>query len=166
MSTRWLNHECWVAPRTKYSHTHHNNVILPLPVVVVVTRARRTRRRRAGTPRARGTRPAAAARARATPGTCGTRRAATRTPRGPARRRPRPASREKRDALTHHSGRCDRTATPSFCTPAASKQAKNLCEGFSQPLGARGKPSGSVSSASLLEAIKINRALVDGSNDE
>jgi len=74
--------------------------------------------------------------------------------------------REKRDALTHHSGRCDRTATPSFCTPAASKQAKNLCEGFSQPLGARGKPSGSVSSASLLEAIKINRALVDGSNDE
>ena len=132
----------------------------------IVTRARRTRRRRAGTPRARGTRPAAAARARATPGTCGTRRAAPRTPRGPARRRPRPAAREKRDALTLVSGRCDRTATPSFCTPAASKQAKNRCEGFSQPLGARGKPSGSVSSASLLEAIKINRALVDGSNDD
>ena len=74
--------------------------------------------------------------------------------------------REKRDALTHHSGRCDRTATPSFCTPDASKHAKNRCEGFSQPLGARGKPSGSVSSASLLEAIKINRALVDGSNDD
>ena len=62
------------------------------------------------------------------------------------------------------SGRCDRTAT-SFCMPAAVKQSKNFCEGFSQPLGARGKPSGSVSSASLLEAIKINRALVDGSND-
>ena len=50
------------------------------------------------------------------------------------------------------SGRCDRTAT-SFCMPAAVKQSKNLCEGFSQPLGARGKPSGSVSSASL-EAIR------------
>ena len=62
-------------------------------------------------------------------------------------------------------GRCDRTATP-FWTPAAVKQSKNFCEGFSQPLGARGKPSGSVSSASLLEAIKINRALVDGSNDD
>ena len=54
-------------------------------------------------------------------------------------------------------GRCDRTATPSFCTPDASKHAKNLCEGFSQPLGARGKPSGSVSAASLLdEAIYID----------
>ena len=50
------------------------------------------------------------------------------------------------------SGRCDRTATPSFCTPAAVKQSKNRCEGFSQPLGARGKPSGSVRS-SLDEAI-------------
>ena len=49
-------------------------------------------------------------------------------------------------------GRCDRTATPSFCTPDASKHAKKRCEGFSQPLGARGKPSGSVSS-SLDEAI-------------
>ena len=124
---------------------------------LIVTRARRTRRRRAGTPRARGTRPAAAARARATPGTCGTRRAATRTPRGLARRRPRPASREKRDALTHHSGRCDRTATPSFCTPFSVKHSKNNREGFSQPLGARGKPSGSVSAASLLdEAIYID----------
>ena len=55
------------------------------------------------------------------------------------------------------SGRCDRTATPSFCMPAAVKQSKNFCEGFSQPLGARGKPSGSVSSASLLdEAICID----------
>ena len=60
--------------------------------------------------------------------------------------------REKRDALTLLFGRCDRTAT-SFCMPAAVKQSKNFCEGFSQPLGARGKPSGSVSSASLLEAI-------------
>ena len=61
--------------------------------------------------------------------------------------------REKRDALTLVSGRCDRTAMPSFWTPDASKHAKNRCEGFSQPLGARGKPSGSVSSASLEEAI-------------
>ena len=50
-------------------------------------------------------------------------------------------------------GRCDRTATPSFCTPFTVKHWKNCCEGFSQPLGARGKPSGIVSSASLLEAI-------------
>ena len=51
------------------------------------------------------------------------------------------------------SGRCDRAPTPSFCMPAVVKHSKNLCEGFSQPLGARGKPSGSVSSASL-EAIR------------
>ena len=154
------------------SQSISQHVTLLVSLRTIVTRARRTRRRRAGTPRARGTRPAAAARARATPGTCGTRRAAPRTPRGPARRRPRPAAREKRDAFTvtrSHTlffGRCDRTAT-SFWAPAVVKQSKNRCEGFSQPLGARGKPSGSVSSAaSLLEAIKINRALVDGSNDE
>lgn len=61
--------------------------------------------------------------------------------------------REKRDrSHALFFGRCDRTAT-SFCMPAAVKQSKNFCEGFSQPLGARGKPSGSVSSASL-EAIR------------
>ena len=61
---------------------------------------------------------------------------------------------KKRDAFTHVIfGRRDRTATPSFCAPARPKQSKNRCEGFSQPLGARGKPSGSVSSASL-EAIR------------
>ena len=137
--------------RRNLSHSQHVTFLVSLRMIV--TRARRTRRRRAGTPRARGTRPAAAVFVRATRGTCCTRRAAPRTPRGLARRRPRPASREKRHASQAlFFGRCDRTAT-SFCMPAAVKQSKNFCEGFSQPLGARGKPSGSVSSASLLEAI-------------
>ena len=59
--------------------------------------------------------------------------------------------REKRDALTLVSGRCDRTDA-SLWAPAVVKQSKNLCEGLSQPLGARGKPSGSVSSAASLAA--------------
>ena len=83
------------------SQSISQHVTLLVSLRTIVTRARRTRRRRAGTPRARGTRPAAAARARATPGTCGTRRAAPRTPRGRARRRPRPAAREKYDTFTH-----------------------------------------------------------------
>ena len=132
---------------------------------VVVTRARRTRRRRAGTPRARGTRPAAAVFVRATRGTCCTRRAAPRTPRGLARRRPRPASREKRHASQAlFFGRCDRTAT-SFCMPAAVKQSKNFCEGFSQPLGARGKPSGRVSSAALEAISNRSSTLANGTDN-
>ena len=83
------------------SQSISQHVTLLVSLRTIVTRARRTRRRRAGTPRARGMPPAAAARARATPGTCGTRRAATRTPRGLARRRPRPAAREKYDTFTH-----------------------------------------------------------------
>ena len=82
------------------SQSISQHVTLLVSLRMIVTRARRTRRRRAGTPRARGTRPAAAVFVRATPGTCGTRRAAPRTPRGLARPRPRPAAREKRDAFT------------------------------------------------------------------
>ena len=48
------------------------------------------------------------------------------------------------------SGRCDRTDA-SLWAPTVVKQSKNLCEGLSQPLGARGKPSGSVSSAASME---------------
>ena len=86
-------------PNFLASQSISQHVTFLVSLRMIVTRARRTRRRRAGTPRARGTRPAAAVFVRAMPGTCGTRRAAPRTPRGLARPRPRPAAREKRDAF-------------------------------------------------------------------
>ena len=73
--------------------------------------------------------------------------------------------REKRDAFTPYVfGRCDRTAT-SFCMPAAVKQSKNFCEGFSQPLGARGKPSGRVSSAALEAISNRSSTLANGTDN-
>ena len=112
---------------------------MPLPVVVVVTRARRTRRRRAGTPRARGTRPAAAVFVRATPGTCGTRRAAPRTPRGLARRRPRPASREKRDAFTRLIFWTLRPHCDVLLHACCRKTVKELLRGLLAALGGQGE---------------------------
>ena len=63
------------------------------------------------------------------------------------------------------SGRCDRTATPSFCTPAVVKHSKNNREGFSQPLGARGKPSGRVSSAALEAISNRSSTLANGTDN-